>query len=60
MTGLQSIIANMKPYHDLTDFAPAHCIQVNNCGIKEGYPIRQDIYRPKGRQDYSLLYVASG
>lgn len=58
--GLDAIAANMKPYHDLTDFAPVHCIQVNNCGIKQDYPIRQDIYRPKGRQDYSILYVAAG
>ena len=58
--GLDAIIEKMKPYHDLTDFAATHCIQVNNCGIKQEFPIRQDIYRPKGRQDYSVLYVASG
>ncbi len=57
---ITGITAAMKPYHDLTDFAAAHCIQVNNCGIKQVYPVHQDIYRPKGRQDYSILYVASG
>lgn len=53
-------LVNLKPYHDLTDFPPKYPIQVNNCGIKQNYPIPQDVLRPNGRHDYSILYQASG
>ena len=60
MNDLAAITQNMKPYVDLTDFPAIYSIQMNNCGVKQNYPVRQDTYRPAGRKDYSLLYVADG
>ena len=60
MSGADFSAFHLTPYHDLTDFPARYAIQVNNCGVKQNYPSPLDIYRPRGRRDYSILYVSSG
>lgn len=47
-------------YKDITDFPPEKCLQVNNCGTKKNYGLNYTLFRPKGRKDYYLLYIARG
>ena len=56
----EALTRGIKPYIDLTDYPASFAIQMNNCGAKQNYPVRQDVFRPVGRKDYSLLYVSSG
>lgn len=47
-------------YKDITDFPPEKSLQVNNCGTKKNYRLNYTLFRPRGRKDYYLLYVAKG
>lgn len=53
-------MTSIKAYKDLTDFPAQSYLQINNSGIEHNKGPAYHVFRPKGRKDYLLLYVAGG